>query len=100
MLVQDGGVSKIRTERAFCIGHARSQVPKRLEAHATVHENAFSRGFCSNFECLLVGEFRTQSFKIFFCFKIVLSPQRGCVLHCKHFVFSDVFAPESAFGKG
>ena len=32
LLVQDGGVSKIRAEHAFCMGHALSQVPKTLEA--------------------------------------------------------------------
>ena len=32
LLVQDGGVSKIRAEHACCMGHALSQVPKTLEA--------------------------------------------------------------------
>ena len=34
LLVQDGGVAKIQVKRTFCMGHALSQVPKALEAHA------------------------------------------------------------------
>ena len=66
----------------------------------TFRENAFSRGVCSNFEWLLVGGFRKFKLQDLLCLIMALSPQRGCVLLCKHFVFSDAFFPGEGFWQG
>ena len=48
---------------------------------------------------LSVG-FENSKLQDLFGLKTVLSPQRGSVLHCKHFVLSNVCFAETAFGKG
>ena len=59
----------------------------------------FYEVFCRFLSVFWSGGLENSKFQDLVCLKIVLSPQRGCVLHCKHFAFWEAFFPQSAFGK-
>ena len=77
MLAPDGVEAKTQAKRAFFPDQKLSQVPKTLEAHRTLCENAIFPCVSLHFEGFFFSQGLQFKFRHLFVCKIVLSPQRG-----------------------